>query len=52
VLDDPSGTVKKEPAAGRAFLGGADKYTEEELAIAKAAIEAYRKGKRAAKQDK
>lgn len=38
----------KEADAGRAFFGGADKYTEEELAIAeaaaKAAIEAYRKG--------
>ncbi|MFB9326968.1 helix-turn-helix domain-containing protein [Paenibacillus aurantiacus] len=34
---------------GRAFFGGADKYTEEELdiarAAAKAAVEAYRKGK-------
>lgn len=46
--DDPSPTPKK-PSGGRAFLGGADSYTEEELEIAelaaKAAIEAWRKKK-------
>ncbi|WP_308637687.1 helix-turn-helix domain-containing protein [Paenibacillus silvisoli] len=49
-------SADSETKGGRAFFGGADKYTEEELAIAdaaaKAAIEAYRKGKaRAQKND-
>jgi transcriptional regulator with XRE-family HTH domain len=42
--DNQSGSV------GRAFFGGSDKYTEEELDIARAAaqaaIEAYRRGKK------
>lgn len=41
---------------GRAFYGGSDQYSEEELAIAeaaaKAAIEAYRKGKKKGQEDK
>lgn len=46
-----SSTVNQnEKDIGRAFLGGADKYTEEELdlarAAAKAAVEAYRKAQR------
>lgn len=51
--DDPSPTKEKtvqvidDSRVGRAFLGGADKYSEEELDLAraagKAAVEAYRK---------
>ncbi|MBO7747384.1 helix-turn-helix transcriptional regulator [Paenibacillus sp. MWE-103] len=57
--DDPAPGVsetatektKQDPAKeGSAFFGGADKYTEEELAIAdaaaRAAVEAYRLGKK------
>lgn len=52
--DDPSPTEsitlnEDDPDVGRAFLGGAKSYTEEEIEIAKAAaraaVEAYRKGK-------
>ncbi|MGQ7886817.1 helix-turn-helix domain-containing protein [Paenibacillus sp. WC2504] len=39
---------KEESSVGRAFFGGADQYTEDELEIARAAaqaaVEAYRKG--------
>jgi transcriptional regulator with XRE-family HTH domain len=35
-----------EKSGGRAYFGGADQYTEEELDVAKAAIEAYRSIKR------
>ncbi|MHA7749914.1 helix-turn-helix domain-containing protein [Paenibacillus anseongensis] len=39
---------KEESSVGRAFYGGADQYTEDELEIARAAaqaaVEAYRKG--------
>jgi len=46
--DDPSPTEKRT-SGGRAFLGGPDAYTEEELEIAElaaqAAIEAWRKSK-------
>lgn len=35
----------REPAGGRAFFGGAHSYTEEELRVAEAAVEAYRRMK-------
>ncbi|MEC0269373.1 helix-turn-helix transcriptional regulator [Paenibacillus anseongense] len=39
---------KEDSSVGRAFYGGSDQYTEEELEIARAAaqaaVEAYRKG--------
>jgi len=51
--DDPSPTSKKS-SGGRAFLGGADNYTEEELEIAElaaqAAIEALRRSRASKKQ--
>lgn len=43
-------TIDNESKLGRAFLGGADKYSEEELDLAraagKAAVDAYRKAQR------
>lgn len=51
--DDPSSTPKN-PSGGRAFLGGASNYTEEELevanAAAQAAVEALRKARANKKQ--
>lgn len=48
--------TKTKPSGGMAFYGGADRYTEEEIAIAeaaaKAAIEAYRKGKKKGQEEK
>lgn len=45
---ESSGTRSAEQNIGRAFFGGADQYTEDELEIARAAaqaaVEAYRKG--------
>ena len=35
----------REPLGGRAFFGGAHSYTEEELRVAEAAVEAYRRMK-------
>ncbi|NOU63149.1 helix-turn-helix domain-containing protein [Paenibacillus sp. LMG 31461] len=39
-------SASNETSGGRAYFGGADSYTEEELDVAKAAIEAYRSLKR------
>lgn len=48
--DEGEQSADSEKNIGRAFLGGADKYTEEELdlarAAAKAAVEAYRKAQK------
>lgn len=48
--------LNKSSANGRAFYGGPEQYTEEELAIAeaaaKAAIEAYRKVKQKGQEEK
>ncbi|MNI62461.1 HTH-type transcriptional regulator ImmR [compost metagenome] len=40
------GNKEQNVSGGRAYFGGSDQYTEEELDVAKAAIEAYRKIKR------
>lgn len=55
VQEHSADSADTEKNIGRAFLGGADKYTDEELdlarAAARAAVDAYRKGQRKRDED-